>query len=319
MKKIILIIILILLPTTVLAAFDIDFTSQAPVGDWRQPWQDACEETSVVMVDAFYGGYDLTVDKSVTKIKTVFAIKEKFFGPSYDETAGLIVDMINRHFPWESRVVENPTLDQIKFELDASRPVLVPVHGGTLNNPNYHSGSIDYHMIVLIGYDDARGEFMAHDPGTQFGSRHHYSYDTIMAAMHDFLPNDQTLRGAKVAIFTQPDISLSGQTDGDRDGLLKIDEIRSGANLSQADTDRDGFLDGEEVQQGYSPLVAEFKLGDNRLVRDAATQRIYFISGSQKRHIQTLPTVFSYGRLYGAVVNVSAKFLNSFVDGQPIH
>src|SRR5690606_41290644 len=33
---------------------DVPFTSQAPEGNWKQPWQDACEETSILMVDRFY-------------------------------------------------------------------------------------------------------------------------------------------------------------------------------------------------------------------------------------------------------------------------
>ena len=35
----------------------VPFTSQAPAGVWTQPWQDACEEAAIVMVDHFYRGY----------------------------------------------------------------------------------------------------------------------------------------------------------------------------------------------------------------------------------------------------------------------
>jgi len=318
MKRILLITILFVIPITALAAFDIDFTSQAPKGDWSQPWQDACEETSIVMVDAFYNDYNLDSDKAAQKIKTIFAIKEKFFGPSYDETAGLIVELINKHLPWEARLVKNPTIDQITFELDTNHPVIVPVHGGTLVNDHYKSNSIDYHMLVLVGYDESRQEFIAHDPGTRYGFRYHYSYSVVMAAMHDFLPNNKTLDGQKVVIFTTNKIIDSAETDGDNDGLLKFEELKWGTNLAQSDTDKDGFLDGEEVRAGYSPLVNELNIKDKSLVRDSSTLRIYLIDGKIKRHIQTLPTLFGYGQLYGSVINVSNKFISQFTNGQPI-
>src|SRR3989338_1557729 len=38
----------------------VPFTSQAPEKDWSQPWQDACEEAAVLMLDAYYKGYGLS-------------------------------------------------------------------------------------------------------------------------------------------------------------------------------------------------------------------------------------------------------------------
>jgi hypothetical protein len=35
---------------------DVPFTSQAPAGNWLEPWQNACEETSVIMVTNFFKG-----------------------------------------------------------------------------------------------------------------------------------------------------------------------------------------------------------------------------------------------------------------------
>jgi len=38
----------------------IPFTSQAPEKNWAEPWQDACEEASLLMLDAYYKGYNLS-------------------------------------------------------------------------------------------------------------------------------------------------------------------------------------------------------------------------------------------------------------------
>ena len=38
----------------------VPFTSQAPEKNWEQPWQDACEEAAVLMLDAYYKNYNLS-------------------------------------------------------------------------------------------------------------------------------------------------------------------------------------------------------------------------------------------------------------------
>ena len=39
---------------------DVPFTSQAPEKDWGQPWQDACEEAALLMLDGYYKKYNLS-------------------------------------------------------------------------------------------------------------------------------------------------------------------------------------------------------------------------------------------------------------------
>ena len=41
------------------ASIRVPFTSQAPYKDWDDPYQEACEEASVIMVDYFLGGKKL--------------------------------------------------------------------------------------------------------------------------------------------------------------------------------------------------------------------------------------------------------------------
>ena len=52
------------------------FTSQAPAGIWIQPWQDACEETSIAMVDSFYTNQTITKQNAKAKILHIFDIKK---------------------------------------------------------------------------------------------------------------------------------------------------------------------------------------------------------------------------------------------------
>ncbi|MEK7623286.1 MAG: C39 family peptidase [Patescibacteria group bacterium] len=229
------------------------FTSQAPDGVWTQPWFDACEEATITMVDAFYAGKSTSKAYAKDMIQRIVKFELKTFGFHRDTNAAQIADTINRYFPWEARVVKNPTLEDIKTELNAGRPVIIPVHGRALRNPYFRNGGPDYHTVVIAGYDDEKTQFIVQEPGTRHGQDFRYSYDTLLAATHDFLPLGRTRFGERVAIFTMKQLSNSDEIDADNDGLTKAEELRYGTVLWLYDSDGDGFSDGEEVKTGHSP------------------------------------------------------------------
>lgn len=210
MKKIYLIILSIILSLSfikpVLATstkkLPVPFTTQAPNFNWGQPWQDACEETAIAMVDYFYSNKKFTPASAEKSILEIINAKNNFIGKSLDENAKTIIDIINGFLAWEAYLVKNPALEQLKNEIDNGRPIIVPVHGKYLRNPYFRNGGPDYHSIVISGYDDEKNEFIVEEPGTRRGLDFRYSYDTIMNAMHDFLPGLQTKFGEKIAIFT---------------------------------------------------------------------------------------------------------------------
>jgi len=183
----------------------VPFTSQAPAGDWSEPWQSACEEASIVMIQNFYKDQTLTPDQARQQILAVFAL-EKTTGPaSQDESLERIVAIINSgNLPWQARVVDNPDLTAIKDELAANHPVIAPVYAPLLHNPNYTSPGPTYHVIVITGYDDASGEFITNDPGTAAGDNYRYPYQIVMTALHDYLANKDYTAGAKRVLFTAP-------------------------------------------------------------------------------------------------------------------
>ena len=298
----------------------ISFTSQAPFGNWSQPWQDACEESSIVMVDAFYNNKQLTPDSARNAIKLTLEIKEKSFGTSYDENAEEIVNIINNFFNWEAHVAMRPTIGEIKKELDAGRPVILPTNDQRLNNPNFLNGGPDYHVIILSGYDDNRQVFISQDPGTKNGRNYEYSFDTIMKAMHDWAPKkmNEEKDEYRVAVFTQKEIVDSKDVDADKDQLKKSDEIANRTLLFSPDTDKDSYLDGEEVASGYSPLINEGNLKDNILVRSNSTNRVYLIKNKQKQYITSLGAFDDRGWKWSDVVNVSEKYLERFSAGNEI-
>lgn len=178
---------------------NVPFTSQAPAGDWSEPWQDACEETSIYMVSSFYNNDQIKRDQAIQQIKQIFAVKNKDFKVSKDESLQTIADLIKAlGLPWTTTIVYGPTLDQIKTELAANRPIIVPVFAPALTNTD----GPDYHVMVLIGYDDDKKEFIVNDPGTKNGQAIRFPYDKFMGAIHDLDAKDYQA-GKKAVMFTQ--------------------------------------------------------------------------------------------------------------------
>lgn len=258
MKKILFLnLALLLAPNIVLAnTLPVPFTSQAPDGIWSQPWLDACEEASITMVDAFYAGKNIDTAYAKSMIQRIVRLEMKTLGVHRDTNAAQIVGIINSFFPWEARVINNPTLEQIKNEISSSRPVILPVYGRALRNPYFRDGGPNYHALVISGFDDNTKEFIVEEPGTKRGANFRYSYERILSAMHDYLPNGRTRYGQPVAIFTSRKIVDSALLDGDGDGLNKINELRYGSLLWLMDSDGDGMNDGAEVQAGRLPTKA---------------------------------------------------------------
>ncbi len=313
---------LFFVPSVDAAVFNsVPFTSQAPFGDWSEPWQNACEETAIIMIDSFYGGTYLNPNLARDLILKTLSLKESIYGTSLDETAEQMVGVINAFYPWEAYVVENPTLEQIKKELAFGRPLILPAYGNALANPFFRSEQLDYHVIVISGYDDVTGEFITQDPGTKHGLDLRYTFDTIMNAMHDYvIGKGNTKNGKKIAIFTRKELIDTAFSDGDGDGLFKKDEILQGTVLWLKDSDGDGYSDGEEVRFGYSPRLNENALTEGALVQSLSGPRVYILEKSffgtlRKRHIVSEQVFLNNGWKWSDIILVSEKFLGRLGEG----
>lgn len=190
------------LPTS--SNIPISFTSQAPQGNWQEPWQNACEEAAIVMVENFYKEEKLDPAKARQEILEVFKLKKETAPASKDESLERIEEIINSgKLNWQVSIVNNPTLEAMKAELAAHRPIIAPTYAPTLANPNYDSYGSMYHVIVITGYDDQSKEFITQDPGTKDGKNYRYSYDVLMKSLHDYLENKDYASGAKRVLFTK--------------------------------------------------------------------------------------------------------------------
>lgn len=230
------------------------FTSQAPEGNWSEPWYNDCEEASIVIVDSFYNNRTLTNAIAKKEILRIFAIKEKAFGPSLNEDAEQMVNLINNFLNWKAQIIENPTIEQIKDEINNNHPVILPVDGRKLNNRYFTTSH--YHVFVISGYDDDKKMFIAQEPGTYHGKNYQYSYAIIEKAMRDYNSTDLS-KGRRVAIFTSPETKKTDTSDENKDELKKADEFEVKISPFPTEINGGNNSNSEETKNIYPPTVSE--------------------------------------------------------------
>ncbi len=178
---------------------DVPFTSQAPEKNWQQPWQDACEEAAVLMMDAYYQGYGLSVALARDEMRKMVEWGEGFgWGLSIEiaKIQKIFEDYLG--YPKSSnhpntavkkpRIVENPTIEDIKRFVSQGNPVYVVADGKRLGNPHFQNGGPEYHALVVRGYTET--SFITNDPGTQFGENYPYKYKDLMESIRDWNDGD---------------------------------------------------------------------------------------------------------------------------------
>ena len=180
----------------------VPFTSQAPEKNWDQPWQDACEEAAVLMLDAYYKGYGLSPLFARDEIlKMVSWEEEQGWGLSIEiEKMKELAQEVTKLQSY--KVIENPTVEQIKQSVAAGHPVIVMAYGKALPNPYFRNGGPEYHALVIRGYTET--EFITNDPGTWRGENFRYTFDDLMNAMHDW-NNGDVPNGKRVALVLVDD------------------------------------------------------------------------------------------------------------------
>lgn len=187
---------------------NVPFTSQAPTKNWELPFQEACEEASVLMVNRFYTKKPLPenpedIDKIITDM-TVWG-EENMDGKldtDVKTTARYFTEYL-QYSPTRVKVVYDMTIDDIKAVVASGKPVIVPAAGRDLGNEHFHEPGPLYHMLVVIGYD--ADEFIVNDPGTRFGDSFRYDQRVLFDAIHDLTPDKEHIReGRKAMIVVGP-------------------------------------------------------------------------------------------------------------------
>jgi hypothetical protein len=182
----------------------VPFTTQAPDANWEMPYQEACEEASLIMVAGYYHGDEGVYDPKDAdqEILNLIAFEENKFGLGADMTAKEATEVISSYDDSLKADVEVVlSAEQIKRYIAQGIPIIVPANGKTLGNPNFRNGGPVYHMLVITGYAD--GTFITNDPGTRKGYDYVYQEDVLMHAIHDWNGGDVP-NGERVMIVIRP-------------------------------------------------------------------------------------------------------------------
>lgn len=188
----------------------VPFTSQAPFGNWDQPYQDACEEASLLMAHAGIVGMDLPSATADTELLKMIDFETDEKGWDHDITIDQLLVVAQEYYDYSTvRVDHAPTIQSIKQALADGNVVIAPMAGQLLGNPYYTPPGPEYHMLIIIGYDDAENQFITNDPGTKRGEGYRYSYTTAFNAIHDWIGAKETIQQGPKAVLIVPYVSAT--------------------------------------------------------------------------------------------------------------
>lgn len=182
----------------------VPFLAQAPKQNWNMPYQEACEEASMIMVNAFYQGRTtpFSAEEGDKAILDLVAFEEAR-GLKPDLTAAEVMETMNRKWEFDTVLTRIPvTVDSIKRALANGYPVIIPVDGKALKNPRFRNGGPLYHMLVIKGYVGDQ-YWITNDPGTKFGADFTYPIDHLVSVAHDWNGGDVP-RGVPVIVVATP-------------------------------------------------------------------------------------------------------------------
>lgn len=184
----------------------VPWMSQAPFANWDFPYQEACEEASMIMVSRFYQKSKDTripTDQADAELLKLVEYETKVLGYYKDTNAQETADILQLYFGFKDvRILPLNSIDDIKNIVGRGYPVIVPFYGKALKNPNFRNGGPPYHMLVIKGYL-SDGRLITNDPGTRKGLDYIYDPQIIMDAAHDWNGGDVE-NGKKVMIVVLP-------------------------------------------------------------------------------------------------------------------
>ena len=167
---------------------DVPFIAQAPFGEWGNPvFQDACEEAAVLMVKYWLEGKEITKQEAYDEIIALADFEEKNYGNFYDHSAKDTAQIMKDYIGYQNiEARNNIDVEDIKSELRKGNLIVVPINGQVINNPYYTPPGPERHMLVIIGYNEDKNEFITNDSGTRMGKDYRYNEDVLFWSIRDY-------------------------------------------------------------------------------------------------------------------------------------
>jgi hypothetical protein len=178
---------------------DVPFLVQAPTGNWGLPYQEACEEASLLTVSHFLEGTPVTPELADREILDLVSWENETFNYSADITLEELKRVAEDHYHYSAQLFYDFTIDDMKRLLSEGHPIIVPLAGRDIGNPYYSGEGPWYHMLVVTGYDGDR--FITNDVGTRRGHGYMYKTSVLYDAIHDWAGVKEDIRQGRRVIM----------------------------------------------------------------------------------------------------------------------
>jgi len=176
------------------------FYSQAPNGNWNEPYQNACEEASILLA-YYYTQWKRPDKKSYNQdLLNLMAWEQHNLWYHKDTTIEEFLYLIKNFLKHQNAyIVNNPSIQKIKREISKWNIIIAPFRGKELYNPHYSLGGPDYHVMVIKGY--TASQFIVHDVWTVRGESWKYNIDVIMSALSNGNKKELHLPWSKIIVM----------------------------------------------------------------------------------------------------------------------
>jgi hypothetical protein len=179
----------------------IPFYSQAPLSKWDAFHEEMCEEASILNAGLYLENKQLTKSQFETELQKIQKIEKDEVGEWKSTTVSQTKKWADAYFKGkiQSKIINNPTAKDIETEIAAGNPVVAPLAGRDIGNPNFTPPGPIYHMLVIKGYDAQN--FITNDVGTRKGESYPYKKDVILKNIHDWNEKDIHAGASKILVL----------------------------------------------------------------------------------------------------------------------
>ncbi len=161
------------------------FYPQAPFGNWDYPWQESCEEASVLLVANTYLKKNWTRQQFNDEILKLVEWEKERFG-SYEHTdMKQTAEILTEYFGLKATLHDSPSYDDVRKMINDGHFVIMPFAGKRLGNPFFSNGGPNYHVLVVKGYKEGE-KIITNDVGTKRGENYVYTWKNAWDAFYDY-------------------------------------------------------------------------------------------------------------------------------------
>lgn len=190
-------------------SFNVPFADQAPHKNWGDPYQEACEEASIIMANQYIKdnqSEDLEKDYINQEILDMVLWQENNFNGHYDLDVQSTLELFQKFYNYQGgKIISINSPDDLKQILSDGHIIIAPTYGRALDNPNFTAPGPVYHMLVIKGYDETN--FITNDPGVWQGKNFTYSFNNLFESIYD-LPEEAKWKNGYIK--SNPNLMMNG-------------------------------------------------------------------------------------------------------------